>query len=100
MRLLLLTCSVLAGWLGCWAEAPAGGVATPDETTLNAEASDQGYVVEFWHREYDGLPDNTINALLQTRDGFMWIGTSAGLVIRRSEVYCFWPEGPVGHRST
>ena len=27
----------------------------------------------------DGLPSNTIQSLLQTRDGFLWIGTRAGL---------------------
>jgi ligand-binding sensor domain-containing protein len=28
----------------------------------------------------DGLPDNVVNAILQSRDGFLWIGTGAGLV--------------------
>jgi len=28
----------------------------------------------------DGLPDNVVNAILQSRDGFLWIGTAAGLV--------------------
>jgi hypothetical protein len=28
----------------------------------------------------DGLPDNVVNAILQSRDGFLWIGTYAGLV--------------------
>lgn len=35
------------------------------------------------HREYrveKGLPSNTINDVLQTRDGFLWAGTSNGLV--------------------
>lgn len=27
----------------------------------------------------DGLPDNTINAILQTRDGYLWLGTDRGL---------------------
>src|SRR5688500_4533381 len=27
----------------------------------------------------DGLPQNTVNATLQTRDGFLWVGTNAGL---------------------
>jgi ligand-binding sensor domain-containing protein len=27
----------------------------------------------------DGLPDNVVNAILQSRDGFLWIGTYAGL---------------------
>jgi signal transduction histidine kinase/ligand-binding sensor domain-containing protein len=28
----------------------------------------------------DGLPDNVVNTILQSRDGFLWIGTYAGLV--------------------
>lgn len=36
------------------------------------------------HRErrwdtQDGLPDNTINTILQTRDGYLWLGTDRGL---------------------
>jgi ligand-binding sensor domain-containing protein/signal transduction histidine kinase len=32
-----------------------------------------------WQTE-EGLLDNTITAITQTRDGFLWVGTSAGLV--------------------
>jgi len=28
----------------------------------------------------DGLPDNFVQALLQTRDGYLWVGTNEGLV--------------------
>lgn len=36
------------------------------------------YVLEHWsHR--DGLPANTINAIAQSQDGYLWIGTTAGL---------------------
>jgi ligand-binding sensor domain-containing protein/signal transduction histidine kinase len=31
-----------------------------------------------WQKK-DGLPDNQVQALLQTRDGFLWIGTHRGL---------------------
>jgi ligand-binding sensor domain-containing protein/two-component sensor histidine kinase len=27
----------------------------------------------------EGLPDNTVNAILQTRNGFLWVGTDGGL---------------------
>ena len=27
----------------------------------------------------DGLPDNNVNAILQTRNGFLWVGTDGGL---------------------
>jgi signal transduction histidine kinase/ligand-binding sensor domain-containing protein len=35
-------------------------------------------MVRVWHSA-DGLPSDSVTALLQTRDGFLWIGTSAGL---------------------
>ena len=31
-------------------------------------------------RTADGLPSDSVTAILQTRDGFLWLGTSAGLV--------------------
>jgi ligand-binding sensor domain-containing protein/signal transduction histidine kinase/DNA-binding response OmpR family regulator len=37
------------------------------------------YVHTVWHSE-DGLPQNSIQALLQTKDGYVWIGTQEGLV--------------------
>ena len=36
------------------------------------------FVQRSWQKK-DGLPDNHVQALLQTRDGFLWIGTSRGL---------------------
>lgn len=36
------------------------------------------WVTRFWQVE-EGLPQNTVNAILQTRDGFLWVGTSGGL---------------------
>ncbi len=37
------------------------------------------YILEAWHAE-DGLPHSAINALIQSRDGYLWMGTGAGLV--------------------
>ncbi len=37
------------------------------------------YVHTVWHSE-DGLPQNSIQAMVQTRDGYVWIGTQEGLV--------------------
>jgi ligand-binding sensor domain-containing protein len=50
---------------------------------LSAFALDPGknlrqYVLRTWTTE-QGLPQNTIHAMLQTRDGFLWIGTRGGL---------------------
>ena len=41
------------------------------------ETSD--YRIDHWQTE-DGLPDNTVTAILQTHDGYLWIGTLGGLV--------------------
>jgi len=37
------------------------------------------YSRQSWGME-NGLPQNTVQALVQTRDGFVWLGTEAGLV--------------------
>ena len=37
------------------------------------------YVRENW-TVADGLPINTINAIIQTRDGYLWLGTNDGVV--------------------
>jgi signal transduction histidine kinase/ligand-binding sensor domain-containing protein len=36
------------------------------------------YAAHYWLRE-DGLPQNTVTAVVQTRDGFIWIATYSGL---------------------
>ena len=36
------------------------------------------YVHQQWQTQ-DGLPRNTITALAQTTDGYIWLGTKAGL---------------------
>ena len=38
---------------------------------------DQG--IDFW-REAEGLPQSRIRAILQTKDGYLWLGTDSGLV--------------------
>jgi ligand-binding sensor domain-containing protein/signal transduction histidine kinase len=37
-----------------------------------------GYVVERWSVE-EGLPNNALTSIIQTRDGYLWIGTWAGI---------------------
>jgi ligand-binding sensor domain-containing protein/signal transduction histidine kinase len=41
-------------------------------------ASSAEFWVDTWRTD-NGLPDNTINAILQTRDGYLWLGTAGGL---------------------
>jgi len=47
----------------------------------NAQAAEQpetGYIVRAWNTK-DGLPQNTVNAMLRSRDGYLWLGTQNGL---------------------
>jgi signal transduction histidine kinase/CheY-like chemotaxis protein/ligand-binding sensor domain-containing protein len=37
------------------------------------------YVHEVWQEE-EGLPENDVRAMVQTRDGYLWLGTEEGLV--------------------
>ena len=37
-----------------------------------------GYFLRVWQTE-DGLPDNAVAVVLQTRDGYLWLGTYGGL---------------------
>ncbi|HEU5458373.1 MAG TPA: two-component regulator propeller domain-containing protein [Terracidiphilus sp.] len=57
--------AVAAGCAAGWALEPA---------TPLAEYGRQSWVME------NGLPQNTIHALAQTPDGFLWLGTEVGLV--------------------
>ena len=41
-------------------------------------AMPHGYIIETWQTE-QGLPQNTVTSIAQTRDGYLWIGTLNGL---------------------
>ena len=41
-------------------------------------AAESPYVVDVWNTG-DGLPENTVIAVTQTRDGYLWLGTVNGL---------------------
>ncbi|HEY7501059.1 MAG TPA: two-component regulator propeller domain-containing protein [Vicinamibacterales bacterium] len=41
-------------------------------------ATGSGHIVETW-RQAQGLPQNTVLSLLETRDGYLWIGTKGGV---------------------
>jgi ligand-binding sensor domain-containing protein/signal transduction histidine kinase len=53
----------------------------PISTSLPAEPAPAlaEYAVDTWQTE-NGLPGNTINSILQTHDGYLWLGTFGGLV--------------------
>ena len=45
----------------------------------DSELAETASAMLSWHTA-DGLPSDSVTAIIQTRDGFLWIGTSAGLV--------------------
>jgi signal transduction histidine kinase/ligand-binding sensor domain-containing protein len=66
-RAIAISCCAAA--LIC-SSAPARAV---DPSTPLSDLSTQSWVLE------NGLPQNTVQALAQTQDGFLWVGTEAGL---------------------
>jgi len=63
------SCCLVVILLACVEWAPALEPTTPLAN----------YVRQTWVME-NGLPQNTVQALAQTRDGFVWLGTEVGLV--------------------
>jgi ligand-binding sensor domain-containing protein/AraC-like DNA-binding protein len=45
----------------------------------NLKVGDNRYIVTAWTIE-DGLPQNSVLCLIQTRQGYIWLGTQSGLV--------------------
>ncbi len=64
-RRVLALAWLAGGALGGWGLQPA---------TPLTDYARQSWVME------NGLPQDTVHSLLQTRDGFLWLGTEAGLV--------------------
>jgi ligand-binding sensor domain-containing protein/signal transduction histidine kinase len=63
--------SLIAGLAGgCFVLSPASG--------FEPGLSESEGVIRTWHKE-DGLLADSVTAILQTRDGFLWVGTSGGL---------------------
>ncbi len=56
------------------------GICTPHRAwSVDPRKALSQYMLKFWDKK-DGLPQNSANAVLQTRDGYLWIGTQEGLV--------------------
>lgn len=47
-------------------------------TLGQAQPTGSNYTVDVWTTE-QGLPQNSVRALVQTRDGYLWVGTFGGL---------------------
>jgi ligand-binding sensor domain-containing protein len=53
-------------------------IAASSLSAADAPMPSSEWVARAWQTE-DGLPQNTVNAIVQTRDGFLWVGTNGGL---------------------
>ena len=62
----------LALGLGTWMLAP-------QVYALDPSSAGSQYVIRRWDA-HSALPSNSIHAFVQTRDHYLWMGTSAGLV--------------------
>ena len=72
LRMARLAPVVLALVMGCLLGRPLVGARAP------ASAPEEHFRATSWTTE-EGLPQNTVTALEQTRDGYLWIGTRYGL---------------------
>ena len=71
-----LRVAYLLGTCGLVLTGPRAGRA---QTPSDAGASHTRFVVDTWGIN-EGLPQNTVTSLLWARSGYLWIGTSGGLV--------------------
>ena len=51
----------------------------PPAHALDPALDPAGYIIESWGLG-EGLPQNSVTAVIQTRDGYIWLGTHSGLV--------------------
>ena len=47
--------------------------------SLNPDKEINQYILDVWGIQ-QGLPQNTVHTIIQTRDGYLWLGTEEGLV--------------------
>ena len=68
--------AIIALTLACTASASASPLANPPRPSSPTQ---QNYTTRVWQTQ-DGLPEQTVQAVAQTQDGFLWIGTTGGLL--------------------
>src|ERR1035438_2253860 len=71
--------------LACWParaatgdDLPSSGVVSVENAVAGLAGSPFGYTARTWQSD-EGLPNNYVRAIVQTPDGYLWVGTSAGL---------------------
>jgi len=67
----------------------------PTRVVAGSDAQDLHHTVTTW-AEKDGLPFSQIRAIVQTQDGFLWLGTASGLVRFDGVSFTNMPELPDG----
>lgn len=76
----------------CWYVAAAiiiAAVGGASMASVHGQSYPRQYVPTVWQTE-QGLPQNSVNALVQDRDGYLWIGTYGGLVRFDGERFKFF----------
>ncbi len=68
------------------------GFFCPVVSTAVTSSSYGGYLIRIWQTE-DGLPQNAVTAITQTRDGYIWLGTFAGLARFDGERFVTFDSG-------
>ncbi|CAN7474987.1 diguanylate cyclase [Pseudoduganella sp. LjRoot289] len=72
-----LACACALGTVGAAGAAPAASASSSDSPLAQEKALSQ-FRLDGWQIE-QGLPQNAVAALLQTSDGYLWVGTLGGL---------------------
>src|SRR5450432_2763790 len=65
--------------VGLLAMAAAGQSAPRPRAPAVFRQESAGYGVDFW-REAEGFAQSRVRAIVQTRDGYIWLGTDGGLI--------------------
>src|ERR1017187_7560133 len=84
-RLFLFLARMAGLALACWPatvsageDLPPSGVVSGEGATTRLASSAFGFTARTWQTD-EGLPNNFVRAIVQTPDGYLWVGTSAGL---------------------
>lgn len=84
-RLFLFLAPVAGLALACWPatagagdDLPPSGVVSGEDAVARLAGSTFEYTARTWQSD-EGLPNNYVRAIVQTPDGYLWVGTSAGL---------------------
>lgn len=64
---------LLLSWLSCW------GLTARAASSAQVAKSGLHYLLSNWTTD-DGLPQNSVNSMVQARDGYLWFTTFDGLV--------------------